>query len=80
MSRSPVRELLYIPLPLTWKKGQPPSDDIYALAASFFHVVFDKEPFLHNGIQAKERGLNWEGLDRQEYPILSEFMDKSNAS
>lgn len=59
------------------KRPASPSDDIYALAASFFHVVFDKEPFLHSGIQAKERGLNWEGLDRQEYPILSEFMDKA---
>ena len=42
------------------------SDDIYALAASFFHVVFEKEPFQYSGTQAKERGLNWECVDRGE--------------
>jgi serine/threonine protein kinase len=43
------------------RRAASASDDIYALAASFFHVVFDKEPFLYAGAQAKERGLNWEG-------------------
>lgn len=54
-----------------------PSDDLYALAASFFHVLFDKEPFRYGGIQAKERGLNWDGLDRHDYPLLSEFLDRA---
>ena len=54
-----------------------PSDDIYALAASFFHVLFEKEPFQYGGTQAKERGLNWEGLDREEYQPLADFMDKA---
>ena len=36
-----------------------PSDDLYALAASFFHVLFEKEPFNYGGNQEKERGLNW---------------------
>lgn len=54
-----------------------PADDIYALAASFFHVVFDKEPFHHNGARSKERGLNWEGVERAEYPILAAFLDKA---
>ena len=47
-----------------------PADDLYALAASFFHVVFEKEPFQYDGAQAKERGLNWTGLERDEYPTL----------
>ena len=53
------------------------SDDIYALAASFFHVVFDKEPFQYDGVQAKERGLNWKKVDATEYPVLSDFLNKA---
>ena len=30
-----------------------PSDDIYALAASFFHVVFEKEPFQYSGVSSQ---------------------------
>ncbi len=58
-------------------RAASPPDDIYALAASFFHVVFDKEPFQYNGTRAKERGLNWEGVERAEYPILAAFLDKA---
>jgi len=54
-----------------------PSDDIYALAASFFHVVFDKEPFRYGGILAKNRGLNWEGVDRSQWPMLAAFLDRA---
>ena len=54
-----------------------PSDDLYALAASFFQVLFDKEPFRYDGALAKERGLNWEGLNRDQYPLLSEFLDRA---
>jgi serine/threonine protein kinase len=57
------------------KRGASPADDMYALAASFFHVVFDKEPFQYEGILAKRRGLNWEGLDRAQWPTLSPFLD-----
>ena len=53
------------------------SDDIYALASSFFHVVFEKEPFSYDGGLDKERGLNWEGINRAEYPILAAFLDKA---
>ena len=59
------------------KRVASPSDDIYALAASFFHVVFEKEPFEYGGVQAKERGLNWEGLNRAEFPLLAAFLDKA---
>ena len=54
-----------------------PSDDLYALAASFFQVLFSKEPFQYDGIQAKERGLNWEGVQREEYLLLAEFLDRA---
>ena len=55
-----------------------PADDIYALAASFFHVVFDKEPFHHNGGRDKGRGLNWEGVDDTDYsPLLPDFLNNA---
>jgi serine/threonine protein kinase len=41
------------------KRAASPSDDIYALAASFFYLVFVNEPFQYGGIPAKECGLNW---------------------
>src|SRR5262249_24156393 len=31
------------------KRPAAPSDDIYALAACFFHVMFEKEPFRYGG-------------------------------
>jgi len=63
----------------SYGEGRPASasDDIYALAASFFHVVFDREPFRYGGDLAKERGVNWEGIDGNEYPILAAFIDKA---
>lgn len=59
------------------KRAASPSDDIFALAASFFHVVFEKEPFQYGGAQVKERGLNWEGVDRAECPTLAAFLEKA---
>lgn len=56
-----------------------PSDDLYALAASFFHVLFEKEPFNYGGNQEKERGLNWDGASRDDYPLVSEFLDRATS-
>ena len=53
------------------------ADDIFALAASFFHVLFDREPFLYDGVRAPERGLNWEGVKRDEFPLLASFLDRA---
>ncbi len=53
------------------------SDDIYSLASSFFHVIFEKEPFIHDGVMAKERGLNWEETNRSDYPVLAGFLEKA---
>jgi len=63
----------------SYGEGRPASasDDIYALAASFFHVVFDREPFRYGGELAKERGVNWEGIDRNDYPLMAAFIDKA---
>lgn len=59
------------------KRPMSPSDDLYALAASFFHVLFEKEPFLYPDGRAKARGLNWEGMDRDGYSILTDFLNKA---
>ena len=56
-------------------RNATPSDDFYALAASFFQALFDREPFRYDGDYAKERGLNWNDLDRTDYPRLSEFLN-----
>ena len=58
-------------------RSAAPSDDFYALAASLFHVLFAKIPFGYEGDQAKERGLNWDGLDRDSYPVLAPFLDRA---
>ena len=54
-----------------------PSDDIYSLAASFFHVVFDKHPFRHGSDLDKKRGLNWENIAREQCPTLAAFLDRA---
>lgn len=54
-----------------------PSDDIYALAASFFDVLFDSYPFKYDDKIIKEKGINWAGLNRSAYPRLAEFLDKA---
>ena len=64
------------------RTGRPasPSDDLYALAASFFHLIFEHEPFRYEGAPAKERGLNWEAVaaeQRAEYPGVAAFLDRA---
>ena len=54
-----------------------PTDDLYALAASFFHVLFEREPFRYDSELAKQRGLNWEGMDRADYPTVADFLDRA---
>jgi len=61
------------------KQPAAPADDLFALATSFFHVLFEREPFRYGGDVAKERGLNWADIDRNEYPNLSEILDKATA-
>jgi serine/threonine protein kinase len=54
------------------KEPVSPADDIYALAASFFHVLFEKEPF-----QNKHSGLSWENIDVSEMSDLTDFMNQA---
>lgn len=63
------------------RKGDAqPSDDLYALAATFFQLLFDQKPFVHDKRQQKERGLNWEHGDRAAYPRVAAFLDQATAT
>lgn len=54
-----------------------PSDDIFALASSFFKILFDKEPFCFGEAIRKEQGLNYQDIDVSELPHLVKFLDKA---
>lgn len=58
-------------------KSIVPSDDIFALATTFFHVLFDREPFRFGANFEKSRGLNWEGLNTDELPLVVQFLRKA---
>ena len=61
-------------------RAAAPADDLFALAASFFHVLFEKDPFLYRDGPAKERGLHWEGIDpveREAYSAVAWFLDRA---
>lgn len=53
------------------------SDDLFALAASFFHVLHDREPFLFGSSRRKGQGLNWEGTESAKMPKLKAFLDRA---
>lgn len=59
------------------KKNATATDDLFALAASFFHVLFEREPFRFGGELVKDRGLNWEGVNRDEFPNLVGVLDQA---
>lgn len=54
-----------------------PSDDLYALAATFYHLLFEREPFPSGSIDVKRQGLCWDGIDRQQYAVVAEFLDRA---
>jgi len=60
-------------------EAQPatPSDDVYALAAAFFHLLCGVEPFKGTNAAAKRRGLDWSSTDRNRFPLVASFLDKS---
>lgn len=52
-----------------------PGDDIYALAASLFRVVYDKLPFGEDDpVQGKSLGLDWGDIDTSENAELNAFL------
>ncbi len=64
----------------TDKKPANPSDDIYALAATFFDIVFDKDPFMYGSNRKKEAGINWGGIEKENYKSLATFIDAATDS
>ena len=64
--RSPDRKL---------RKPATPEHDVFALAASFFHVLYDREPFARNG--EAEGKLDWREGERTLYPALADFLDEA---
>ena len=55
-----------------------PGDDFFALAASFFQVLFEHEPFSYDDSLVKDRGLNWSGVvEREEYRNVAAFLDQA---
>jgi len=62
------------------KQLSTPRDDLFALAATFFEVLFEKQPFRYDGNLDKDRGLNWGEVNRKEYPLLAEVLDKATHS
>lgn len=69
--------MLYCSPSYETQTGASPADDLYALAATLFHTIFEREPFLYHGVSKKDRGLNWEGLDRNSCPTLARFLDRA---
>ncbi|WP_417381897.1 protein kinase domain-containing protein [Gimesia sp.] len=74
-----VGTLLYTPHQQA--EGQPAScsHDIYALAATIFHVMFERDPFWYDGQKLREKGLNWQDLDREPWDWIPEFLDKATS-
>lgn len=59
------------------RAGITASDDLFALAATFFHVVLDQEPFLFGATRRKNQGLNWAASDAVNMPQLRAFLDRA---
>jgi len=53
------------------------STDVYALAATLFHVAFEVSPFQHSRGLDKSLGLSWSDTIRESIPSLVEFLDKA---
>lgn len=53
------------------------NDDIYALAATFFHILTDRDPFAYGAERRKDRGLNWQAISDLE--VLRPFLDRATS-
>lgn len=57
------------------RSGTQPRDDIYSLAASLFHCLMDRDPFVYGAECRKDLGLNWEGIEG--FQALRPFLDRA---
>ena len=53
------------------------ADDVYSLAASFFNLLFDRDPFLRGSERNKALGLCWEGIDQSTFPVVCVFLERA---
>ena len=60
-------------------RGSPasPAHDVHALAASFFHILCDREPFARQSDVGREVTLDWREEERSLYPGLADFLDSA---
>jgi serine/threonine protein kinase len=58
-------------------KPATPSDDMFALGASLFHVLTDRLPFVFAGVRRDNAGLAWKTGEREQTPGLALFLDKA---
>lgn len=56
------------------------SHDVYALATTIYHVAFDRQPFWYGGEKLREKGLDWNEIDRAAWEWIPEFLDKATTS
>lgn len=56
------------------------SDDIFALAAGMFHVLFEKDPFLFGAQRDKTHGLNWGDLQTNGLERVVAFLNHATAA
>lgn len=55
------------------------ADDLFALAATIFHAISGREPFLRAGDWNYKNGLNWSNDERARFPQLIQFCDRATA-
>ncbi len=52
-----------------------PHDDIFALAASIYRVLYDKEPFEGEAAESRVQGLRIDQDMRDAYPLVARFLE-----
>jgi hypothetical protein len=71
---------LYTPEEHSIGKPADCSHDLYALAATMHHVVFDRLPFWYGGEKLRDRGVDWNGVNRSDLQWIPEFVDKATSA
>jgi len=78
-SRPRSRNLLYASQAVSTGDPIHPRDDLFSLAATFFHVLFDREPFLFGTDRIKTVGCNWDQLDTTGLERVAEFISRATS-
>jgi serine/threonine protein kinase len=73
--RTPGTLLYCSPSRQEGKQPVSPSDDLYSLGASFYHVLTGKQP--PTQLSEKKQGLTWNKEDGAQFLFVSKFLEKS---